>query len=151
MGDLFDPQPGEFTRNPNAVQKQMQLIDDIHAAGAEVIMSSHILQFTPAERVLDMAREVQRRGADIFKVVTGAATMAEEIENLRIIDLLRQELHIPFLFLCGGECHLLRRIGGQLGCCMYLCVHEYDAFAAPMQPLLRDTVALRKLLEVSTT
>lgn len=55
MGDLFDPQPGEMTTNPEAIKKQMQLIGRLREAGAEVIMSSHVLTFTPAERVLEIA------------------------------------------------------------------------------------------------
>ena len=146
MGDLFDKQPDELTRDGEAVKKQIELIDALHARGAEVLMSSHVLRFTPAERVLEIALEQQRRGADICKIVTGAATMAEQIENLRIITLLSENLRIPFLFLSGGECRISRRIGGALGNCMSLCVHEYDAFSTPAQPLLRDMRLLRDLL-----
>ena len=106
-------------------------------------MSSHVLKFTPAERVLEIALEHQRRGADICKIVTKAENMAEQIENLRIINLLKETLHIPFLYLCGGECHILRRIGGELGCCMYLCVHEYDELATNSQPLLSELKPIR--------
>ena len=64
----------------------------------------------------------QARGADIAKIVTFANSEAEEMENLRITTLLKQELKIPFLFLSGGECHRHRRLGGILGNCMVLCV-----------------------------
>ena len=109
-------------------------------------MSSHVLKFTPAERVLEIALEQKRRGADICKIVTGAETVAEEIENLRIIDLLKRELSIPFLFLSGGEARLLRRVGATLGNCMTLCVHEHDAFSTPLQPLLSDMRILNDVL-----
>ena len=88
MGDYFAPCEGELTMNEEAVEKQMKLIDEIHQRHAEVLMSSHILKFTPAERVLEVAIEHQRRGADICKIVTGAETMAEQIENLRMINLI---------------------------------------------------------------
>ena len=109
-------------------------------------MSSHVFKFTPAERVLEIALEHQRRGADICKIVTGAENTEQQIENLRIINLLKENLKIPFLFLSGGECRILRRIGGSLGCCMYLCVHEYDELATKSQPLLRDMKILRELV-----
>ena len=147
MGDYFDPCEGELTMNEEAVKKQMALIDALHARGAEVLISSHVLKFIPAERVLEIALEHQKRGADICKIVTGAENMAQQIENLRIITLLKEHLKIPFLFLSGGECHLMRRIGGELGCCMYLCVHEHDALATPSQPLLRHVKAIRDHLE----
>ena len=146
MGDYFDACDGELTMNEEAVQKQMKLIDELHKRGAEVLMSSHVLKFTPAERVLEIALEHQRRGADICKIVTGAENMEEQIENLRIINMLKEKLEIPFLFLCGGECRIVRRIGGLLGCCMYLCVREYDEYATKSQPLLHDIKIIRDIL-----
>ena len=143
MGDYFDHCEGELTDNEEAIEKQKKLIDALHTKGAEVVISSHVHKFTPAERVLEIALAHQSRGADICKIVTGAKTMEEQIENLRIIHLLKEKLDIPFLFLCGGECHIVRRIGGELGCCMYLCVHEHDRHATPVQPLLRDVKAIR--------
>ena len=149
MGDYFDRCEGELTMDAVAVKKQMKLIDDLHARGAEVLMSSHVCKYTPAERVLEIALEHQRRGADICKIVTKAETVEQQIENLRIINLLKENLKIPFLFLCGGECHILRRIGGELGCCMYLCVHEHDAIATASQPLLRDVKTIRDHLHIN--
>ena len=146
MGDYFDACEGELTMNKAAIAKQIHLIEELHRRGAEVLMSSHVLKFTPAERVLEIAREHERRGADICKIVTGAENTEQQIENLRIINLLKENLKIPFLFLAGGECRILRRIGGSLGCCMYLCVHEYDELATKSQPLLRDMKILRELL-----
>lgn len=146
MGDLFAPCDGEFTTDREAVSKQKRLIDELHACGAEVLMSSHIMKFTPAERVLEIALEQQGRGADICKIVTGAESTEQQIENLRIINLLKEKLDIPFLFLSAGESRILRRIGGALGCCMYLCVHEYDKLATKAQPLLCDMIAIRDLI-----
>lgn len=147
MGDYFDACEGELTMNEDAIKKQIRLIDELHGRGAQVLMSSHVLKFTPAERVLEIAREHENRGADICKIVTGAENTEQQIENLRIINLLKENLKIPFLFLSGGECRILRRIGGSLGCCMYLCVHEYDELATKSQPLLRDVKILRELLD----
>ena len=143
MGDYFDACDGELTMNEAAVAKQIALIDALHEKGAEVLMSSHVLKFTSAERVLEIALEHQRRGADICKIVTSAETMAQQIENLRIVNLLKENLKIPFLFLSGGESRILRCIGGEIGCCMYLCVYEYDELATKSQPLVRDVKAIR--------
>ena len=146
MGDMFGRQPDEMAKDSGAIAKQMQLIDELHALGAEVIMSSHVCKFTPAERVLEIALEQQRRGADICKIVLGASSMAEQIENLRIIDMLKSKLEIPFLILSSGNCRILRRIGGELGCCMYLCVAEHDEFSTATQPLLKDVKKIRDIL-----
>ncbi len=136
-GDHFCKHPQQLTDDPDAIRKQMELIDKLHAEGAEVLMSSHIFTFTPAERVLEVALEQKRRGADVVKIVTGADTMEQQIENLRITDLLKRELGIPFLFLSGGQCSLHRRLGIHLGCCMALCTYEHDALSSFPQPLLR--------------
>lgn len=146
MGDYFDRRPDEAAVDRAAIHRQLRLIEALHERGAKVLMSSHIHKFTPAQRVLEIALEHQKRGADISKIVTGAQTMDEQVENLKIILMLKRELQIPFLFLCGGQCGILRRIGGELGCCMYLCVHEHDGFATPVQPLLRDVKTMRELL-----
>ena len=144
MGDFFDKQKGEFTTNEDAIKKQMELVNKLHESGSEVLMSSHVLEFTPAEKVLEIALGHQSRGADISKIVVGANSMQEQIENIRIMNLLKENLKIPFLFLSGGECHILRRIGCEFGSCMYLCVYEHDRFSTPQQPLLINAKAIRE-------
>ena len=147
MGDMFCKHPEELTDNDEAIQKHMKLIDTLHSKGAEVLMSSHILKFTPAERVLEVAFEQKRRGADIIKIVTAAATMEQQIENLRILNLLKQELGAPFLFLAGGESSIHRRLGGHLGNCMTLCVYEHDHLSTKSQPLLSTMKTVRDIID----
>lgn len=146
MGDMFCKHPEELTDNEEAIGKQMELIEKLHSVGAEVLMSSHILKFTPAERVLEVALEQKRRGADIIKIVTGANNMEQQIENLRITDFLKRELGAPFLFLSGGECSLHRKLGIKLGCCMALCVYEHDACSTASQPLLSSMKTVRDIV-----
>jgi 3-dehydroquinate dehydratase len=143
MGDMFCVHEDQLTMDETAVKKQMKLIEDIHKAGAEVLMSSHVMRFISTERVLEIAFEQQRRGADICKIVVGAENMEQQLENLRIATLLKEKLSIPFLFLSGGETRILRRFGGELGCCMYLCVHEYDNLATEAQPLISCVKEIR--------
>ncbi len=143
MGDMYAKHPEELTDNDVAIQKQVKLIKKLHNLGAEVLMSSHLCKFVSAERVLEIAKEQKRRGADIIKIVTAADTMEQQIENLRITDLLKRELNSSFLFLSGGECSLHRRLGMKLGCCMTLCVYEHDAISTPVQPLLSTMKVIR--------
>ena len=146
MGDLYAPCADQLTMDPEAIAGQQRLIARIHEAGAQVLISSHVMNFTPAERVVEMALEQQRRGADVVKIVTGAETMEEQLENLRITQLLKTTLSVPFLFLTGGECKLHRRLGPSLGCCMYLCVLEHDELATPTQPRMDELQTLRPYL-----
>jgi 3-dehydroquinate dehydratase len=97
---------------------------------------------------MEIAMEHKRRGADISKIVTAANTVEEEIENLRIANMLKEELGIPFLYLAGGENHtILRRLGIKLGACMALCVVEHDECATKAQPLLSHMKKIRDDLE----
>ena len=143
MGDMFDKQPDELAVSNAAITKQVQLIERLHEKGTEVLMSSHVFKFTSAERVLEIALEQKRRGADIAKIVTGAENMEEQIENLRITNLLKKELGIPFLFLSGGVSEIHRRLGMKLGNCMQLCVYEHDALSTFPQPLLSVSKVIR--------
>jgi 3-dehydroquinate dehydratase type I len=137
MGDYYCRAENELTMDAAAIEKQKRLIDRIHEAGGEVLMSSHVLKYTPAEEVLRIALEQQKRGADVVKIVTAANSVEEEMENLRITTLLKKELDVPFLFLSGGtHCRMHRTIGPMLGCVMALCVQRYDARSSKDQPLL---------------
>lgn len=112
-------------------------------------MSSHVHSFRTSERVLEIAKAQESRGADIVKIVTGAETQEEEIENLRICDLLKKELKVPFLFLSGGKCSKLHRtIGPALGVCMWLCFREYDEFTYPGPPLLQNVLRIKQGLQL---
>ena len=143
MADYYDPQPSGQSNDPTAVARQKELIKALHAEGAEVLLSAPLNdRFHTAEEVVELALQQQERGADIVKLVNQSADMAQQIENIRIAAMLKEQLHVPYLYLCGGECSILRRIGGQLGCCMYLCVQQYDELATPFQPLLRKMRAI---------
>lgn len=143
MGDLFDKQPDELAVCDKAIERQMQLIEEIHDYGADVLMSSHVLKYIPAERVLEIALEQKRRGADVIKIVTSADDMEQQIENMKITYLLKKELGVPFLFLTSGESNIHRRIGMLFGNCMHLCVYEHDALSTFPQPLLSVSKMIR--------
>lgn len=143
MGDLYAKHPDELTDDVQAIGRQKKLIDTLHDHGAEVLMSSHVLRFTPAERVLEIANAQVERGADIVKIVTGAENDEQQAENLKIVTMLKRELKVPFLYLSGGKCEVLRRVGPMLGCCMWLCVYEHDALSTKSQPILKKVKAIR--------
>ncbi len=128
MGDLYDPAPFELTLNPEAVEKQKRLIDEIHARGSKVIMSSHMLKDSRnAEQVLEILKHQSERGADILKIVTAANTEDELAEAVRTTMMLRKELDKPFVHLCGGLYSRFHRyVSPILGSSIAFAVHEYD-------------------------
>ena len=149
MGDAFCLDSEELTTNEKAIAKQMKFIDEVHSRDGEVLMSSHIREFRQAERVVEMALEHQRRGADMVKIVTGASTQEQEIKNLEICRLLKQELKVPFLFLSTGNySYLHRTIGPALGVHMWLCFREYDEHCYAGPPLLADVLKIKQGLKL---
>ena len=145
MADYYDPQPCGQSNDPAAVAKQKELAKALHAEGAEVLFSAHLLdRFHDADEVVTLALQQQERGADIVKIVNQSADMAQQIENLRIATLLKEKLDVPYLYLAVGSCNILRRIGGQLGCCMYLCVQQRDEFATAAQPILKNVLEIQR-------
>lgn len=144
MADLYDPQPYEMTYNEEAVTKQKELIERFHAAGAEVLISSHTHTHLDEDTVVAYARAQRERGADVCKIVNFGFTEDEEDENFRALLRLRREVGGRFLFLANGDrCYPLRQIGTSLGVCMWLCVQKYEPGTSKEQPLLRSMKQVR--------
>ncbi|MEK6793191.1 MAG: type I 3-dehydroquinate dehydratase [Spirochaetota bacterium] len=138
MGDMFDPSPRELTRDPQAVEKQMKLIREIHSMGAEVLMSSHMPIPISAEETLEHLQRMQERGADIVKIVVTADTEDEFIESQRATVLLKKGLKVPFVHLCNGRYGRLQRfVAPMLGASLTFGVREYSESSLGIQPTIR--------------
>ena len=137
QGDMFEPHPEQVCMGKEAIYKQMKYIESLKNAGAEVLMSSHLTKFAPAEEIIRIANEHIKRGADVVKIVSISATEEQLYENIRINGILKHEIDHPYLFLSGGAfSHLHRRIGFALGSCMCLCSVIDDEYRVKMQPEL---------------
>jgi 3-dehydroquinate dehydratase len=145
MGDLYDPSPRENTSSPEAVERQMRLIDQIHARGAQVVISSHVSEALTADEVLAQLQAFERRGPDLVKIVTVINTEAEFLEAVKTTMLLRRELKLPFIHLCNGAFGRMHRfLGLTLGVAATFAVHQYGARNPMTQPTLR---AMKAVLE----
>ncbi len=137
MGDLYDPSPMEITHQKSAIDKQKRLIDKIHAKGANVVMSSHMsTSARTAEQVLEHLLEVEKRGPDVVKIVTGVNTAEELAEAFRTTLLLKRELKKPFIHLCNGKFSRPHRfLGPALGVSILFavsrCNPRYPGMAQP--------------------
>ncbi len=150
MGDIFCKTEDELTFDEEAVKRQRELVDQIHAKGCEVLMSSHVNKFLTEERVLEIALEHQKRGADVSKIVVHANTLEEQIEVMHITEAVSRRLDIKFLLLCGGECCTMhRRLGLLLGNCMSLCMLEApEGITRTTQPLIHEQIMYRDQLNL---
>jgi len=145
MGDLFDPSPDERTRKPAAIRQQQALIEQLHAIGSQVIMSSHPLRPMTSDEVVEQLQDFASRGADVVKIVTKVNTDAEFAESIRTTLRLHRELSRPFVHLCGGRFSRIQRMTGTaLGVAITFGVHEYHDYASYNQPTIR---AFRKVQE----
>ena len=145
MGDYFAPTTDQLTFDPVAVAEQRALIDEIHALGGEVLISTHTSRFFTKEEVLSYAKEQIARGAAVVKIVSQANSEEEQLAALEIIHALKGVCgDHPFLFLVGGKyTRLIRQIGPALGVCMYLAVQRYHPVTAKPQPTVRAVKAIR--------
>ncbi len=147
MGDLYCPEKKELTYNEEAVAKQKELIEKIHAMGCEVLMSSHTHEFIDEKTVVEYALAHQSRGADIIKIVNISDNDEQQMVSLSAINTLKHTLDKPFLYLAGGsKCTLVRQIGVFLGSCMYLSVPKYKPYGATFQPLISSSRQIRDLM-----
>lgn len=147
MGDLFEPSPREWARGAEAVARQRALVGKIHAAGAQAVISAHILQFAPPESVLEQLRDFERRGADVVKLVQTADTEEEFLDALRTTMLCRRELRTPFVHLVSGAFgDLHRALAPSLGIALtFATLDKRGAFPMP-QPPLANLKAVREAL-----
>lgn len=141
MGDLFDKSPDERTLNKDAIAKQKSLIDEIHALGSKVIMSSHPCRFMTESEVVTQLRDFEERGADVVKIVTMANTEAEFAETIKTTMALNHELHTPFVHLSGGRFGYAHRMFGlSLGIAISFTLTDYNGWhgAQASNPLIRN-------------
>ena len=138
MGDLYGPAPRELATDPQTIARQMKLIDDIHARGAHVVMSSHATgEFVPPEEVLEIMKAQSSRGADILKVVTKVDNEADFMESVRTLLLLHREIKKPFIYLAVGKFgRIVRYMGPKFGVAVTFAVHDYTAAGNYNQPTI---------------
>lgn len=139
MGDFYDPQPLQITRNPEIIDKQKKLIDQIHSLGAEVIMSSHTfgVHHKP-EQAVEHLSALAARGADMVKLAETLSSEDELLEAFQTTVMLKRELKVPFIHICMGQWGKLHRfVGPMLGSSLIFCVEQYTAKGHKEQPLLR--------------
>jgi 3-dehydroquinate dehydratase len=162
--DTFDPQPrprldtDEFKRRmydraspaceisyaPRAVERQLQIIEEAHRRGGEVLASSHALVRLTPERALAIGRLAEERGADAVKIVQFCANDTDVVEALASTVRLKHELRIPFVLMAMGEYgKLVRAMSPLLGSMLVFARQDYTPGSFLDQPPVR---AMRAVL-----
>jgi 3-dehydroquinate dehydratase len=143
MGDMFEPSPRELSQDSRSIDRQRQVIEEVHALGGEVLMSSHIWEYMPVEQTLAHAKALEARGGDFVKIAMCIHNEEQMIESLRATVLVKNELKVPFLHICMGQWgKLLRAVSPMFGSCFALCVQSYTEAGHKEKPLLRAEKAV---------
>ena len=130
--------PKEVVTDEAVIEKQMELIDRVHAAGAEVLLSCHPGVVLKAEQVVELALFMEQRQPDIIKIVSVAKTEEDMAESIRAMIALKKEVRTPVAYHANGAAGSLSRVvnpvlGGQIA----FCVDRYKEGSTLEQPDLR--------------
>ena len=138
--DLIDI---ELTQEEEVIRT---LIEQAHAAGAKVIISSHDFDQTPAlEEMCSRLQRMEALGGDIAKL---AVMPNDELDVLRLMEAslrAHRQMQIPLITMSMGSLGMLSRIGGEL-------IHSAVTFAsvgkrsAPGQPDAAEASAALAML-----
>ena len=130
----------------NSVEDIRTLIEQAHAAGAKVIISSHDFDQTPAlEEMCSRLQRMEALGGDIAKL---AVMPNDELDVLRLMEAslrAHRQMQIPLITMSMGSLGMLSRIGGEL-------IHSAVTFAsvgkrsAPGQPDAAEASAALAML-----
>lgn len=144
-GDLFDKNSYQMTEDETAVKLQKELVEKIHNNGGEVLISTHDFRELTADEIFGIAKLQSNHGADIIKIVVKAENENMLPEYIKAIQKINREIKKPVLFLDVGVCsNILRKVGPDLGTCMYLCVESHNKLDTPAQPVLKNLKLIKE-------
>ena len=115
--------PKEVVTDETIIQKQCDLIDKVHAKGAEVLLSCHPGVPMNCQQVVELALFLEKRNPDIIKIVTAATNEDELVESFKTMVALKKEVKTPVSYHANGKAGSLSRIinpilGGQIIFCV---------------------------------
>lgn len=137
--------PSEIVTDEEIISKQCDLIERVHAKGAEVLLSCHPKIPMTCEQVVDLALYLEKRNPDILKIVTVANNEDELLESFRTMLALKREVKIPVTYHAAGKAGTLSRIlNPVLGGHIVFCVDRFTE-ASTIEQL--DLKAAKSVIE----
>ena len=119
-------QPKEVVMDEAIIEKQMAFIDRVHAAGGEVLLSTHTGVPMTCEQVVDMAKFLEKRGPDVLKIVTPCPDEEHLGVIIQSMIALKKAVSIPVHLHGNGKAGMLSRlINPLLGGYLIFCCDGY--------------------------
>ena len=143
--------PKEIVTDEAIISKQCELIEKVHAMGAEVLLSCHPGIVMNCEQVVELALFLEKRNPDIIKIVTKAENEDDLTESIKTMMVLKKEIKTRISYHTNGNAGMLSRIinpllGGQIA----FCVDRYNEGSTMEQINLKTAAAvvenMKKLL-----
>lgn len=135
--------PREVVTDPTVIERQIALIERVHAAGAEVVLSTHPGVVMNCEEIVELALFLEKRGPDMIKLVSQCTNEDELAEAMRTMLVLTREVRTPVHFhVAGAAGRLSRIINPILGGHMIFCSGEQHDGANKEQLDLQSAVAV---------
>ena len=140
--------PYEMTLNTDAIEKQKQFINKIHAMGADVLISAHVFVPLDYEELKDVYYDLKDRGADVVKIITNAFSYEQALDCLNSLKKLKQTILDPILLQCGGEWgRFTRFLAPLLGSCVMFCHTKYYKKSNKDKPLIDDFIKFKEIIK----
>ena len=115
--------PKEIVTDEAIISRQCELIEKVHAMGAEVLLSCHPGIRMSCEQIVELALFLEKRSPDIIKIVTIAENEDDLAESIKTMLMLKKEIKTPISYHANGKAGMLSRIinpllGGQIAFCV---------------------------------
>jgi 3-dehydroquinate dehydratase len=147
-----DSKPREYTTKPLAIERQKKVIDEVHKLGGEVLLSCHSRVQLSVEQIISMAIEMEKRGADIIKIVRVDTSFDDLLITLKATLELKKVLKVPYIMGSHGQHSKIGRVVcPMLGSMLAWCTQPLSPGGYPLQPPIHAQKAAWENIDWSLT
>lgn len=95
--------PAEISDDPDAVAAQQAVVERVHDAGGDVVLSAHTYTHLDPNDAMAIAERMTERGADLCKIVGVDRTLDEGLETLEAHLRLNESDCAPYALMAIGD------------------------------------------------
>jgi 3-dehydroquinate dehydratase len=129
--------PQECCFQGEAIEKQKEIIDQVHSVDCEVLMSCHVRVRTTQAGTLKIGREMEARNADLVKIVVWNDDFYDLCNTLRDNVYLKEKMNVPFKLMSQGEPSKLgRALFAMFGSAWAFCLQDLTSGGFHYRPLI---------------